>query len=269
MNYRELFNEIMHYGSFDRMPVIHWDVWPETRERWAKEGFPPDHTAYGFPGAVPAWMPLINFGGDEDSDSWLSTGSIDDDINIGLFPTFQKEIFEDTEEYRVFRAGDGVILRAWKHQSSIPQYIDFTLKDARGWDEYKKRLQPDPARIARDIDKRHGVELYEVDSDGDLTALAGRWLDAGVDMLFPLEVGTFGGDARELRKKYGKELRLFGNFDKRVLAENHEAIQAEIERLLPLMKEGGYIVMPDHLIPPDVTLGDYRWYLDQIRELRL
>jgi uroporphyrinogen-III decarboxylase len=87
-------------------------------------------------------------------------------------------------------------------------------------------------------------------------------------MLFPLEVGTFGGDARELRRKYGKKLRLFGNFDKRVLAKGRGAIQAEMERLLPLMEEGGYIVMPDHLIPPDVPLDDYRWYLDRIRELR-
>jgi uroporphyrinogen decarboxylase len=116
--------------------------------------------------------------------------------------------------------------------------------------------------------EEHGVGLYEVDSDGDITALAGHWLDAGVNMLFPLEVGTFGGDARELRKKYGTELRLFGNFDKRVLAKGREAIEAEIQRLLPLMGEGGYIVMPDHLIPPDVPLDDYRWYLDRIRELR-
>ena len=63
-------------------------------------------------------------------------------------------------------------------------------------------------------------------------------------------------------------IRLFGNFDKRVMARGRAAIQAEIERLLPLMEEGGFIVMPDHLIPPDVPLDDYRWYLDRVRELR-
>jgi uroporphyrinogen decarboxylase len=372
VNYRDLFHQIMHYGSFDRMPVIHWDVWPETRERWVKQGFPVDLRAYEFLGAVPSWMPLVSPVRDEDADPWMGTGSQADDINLGLFPTFEKEIFEETAEYRVFRAPDGVITKAWRSKSSIPLSLDYTLKDAGGWDEYKKRLQPDPARVAPDIDERlrakeafglplcfpaaslmgwvrnwMGVEnmsylmyddrdvyvdmvmtiadlvcwgidqilpkvkvdlahtwedicgstgplvspkifdecvapgytkirdklreyevgLYEVDSDGDLTALAGHWLDAGVNMLFPLEVGTFRGDARELRKRYGRELRLFGNFDKRALAQGREAIEAEIERLLPLMGEGGFIIMPDHLIPPDVDLADYRWYLDRIREL--
>lgn len=373
MNYGTLFCEIMHYGNFDQMPVVHWDVWPETRELWIKEGFPSDQGVFSFLEALPPWLPLVGFRRDEDADPWLGTGSSDDDVNLGLFPTFEKEVFEETEEYKVFRGPDGVIVKSWKHRSSIPQAIEYTLENARGWDEYKRRLQPDPARIAPDIGERlrwkaesgfplcfpaaslmgwirnwmgvenmsylmyddrdvysdmvmtiadlvcwgidqvlprvkvalahtwedicgstgplihprifdecvapgyrkirakleeHGVGLYEVDSDGDITALVGHWLDAGVNMLFPLEVGTFGGDARELRKKYGTELRLFGNFDKRVLAKGREAIEAEIQQLLPLMGEGGYIVMPDHLIPPDVPLDDYRWYLDRIRELR-
>jgi hypothetical protein len=28
---RELFNRIMHYEPVDRMPVLHWGGWPETR----------------------------------------------------------------------------------------------------------------------------------------------------------------------------------------------------------------------------------------------
>jgi uroporphyrinogen decarboxylase len=373
MSYGKLFGEIMHYRDLDRMPVIHWEVWPETRELWAEEGFPPGPGAYPFLEAVPCWVPLVSFQRDEDADPWLGTGSRDDDVNLGLFPTFEKEVYEETEAYKVFRGPDGVIVKAWKHRSSIPQTIDCTLKDASGWDEYKRRLQPNRERIAPDIDERfrqkaalelplcfpaaslmgwirnwmgvenmsylmyddrdvyadmvmtiadlvcwgidqvlpkvevalahtwedicgstgplihprvfdecvapgyrkirakleeHGVDLYEVDSDGDVTALAGHWLDAGVNMLFPVEVGTFGGDARKLRSEYGRDLRLFGNLDKRALAKGRPAIEAEIERLRPLMEEGGFILMPDHTIPPDVPLDDYRWYLDRIRELR-
>jgi hypothetical protein len=35
-----------------------------------------------------------------------------------------------------------------------------------------------------------------------------------------------------------------------------------------LMKDGGYMMMPDHLITPGVSLADYRWYLDRVRTLR-
>ena len=62
---------------------------------------------------------------------------------------------------------------------------------------------------------------------------------------------------------------MIGNFDKLTLETSRDAVAAELERLRPLMQEGGYIIMPDHLITPGVALDDYRWYLDQVRALRL
>lgn len=38
------------------------------------------------------------------------------------------------------------------------------------------------------------------------------------------------------------------------------AVLAEFERLGPLMKDGGYMMMPDNLIRPGVSLADYRAY---------
>jgi len=116
--------------------------------------------------------------------------------------------------------------------------------------------------------EEYGVKLYGIDTDGDVTALIGHWLDAGVNLQFPIQVSPFGGDAMKFRKMYGKELRVIGNFDKLALERGHDAIDAEIQRLLPLMKEGGFILMPDHLITPGVALEDYIWYLERIRNLR-
>jgi len=116
--------------------------------------------------------------------------------------------------------------------------------------------------------EEYGVDIYGLDTDGDVRALIGHWLDSGVNLQFPIEVGTFKGDAMEYRKMYGKDLRVIGNFDKLTLEKGHSAIEAEIQRLIPLMKEGGFIIMPDHLITPGTPLEDYRWYLERIRELR-
>ena len=56
--------------------------------------------------------------------------------------------------------------------------------------------------------------------------------------------------------------------DKLELEKGPAAIDAEIERRIPLMKDGGFIVMPDHLITPGTSLVDYKYYLSRIRELR-
>ena len=52
------------------------------------------------------------------------------------------------------------------------------------------------------------------------------------------------------------------------MVKGRPAIDAEIERRIPLMKEGGYIPLPDHLIIPGTPLEDYGYYLDRLRELR-
>ena len=134
MTTRALWQSIMHYGEFDRVPVIHWCGWPETRERWIAEGLPPDVNEHEYFGAVPMWAGV--------------------GVDLDLFPKFEEETLEDTDEYRIFRDAYGVVQQDWKHRSCIPHYTDFTLKTAAEWPEYKKRLQPDPRRVPEDLDKR-------------------------------------------------------------------------------------------------------------------
>ncbi len=71
-----------------------------------------------------------------------------------------------------------------------------------------------------------------------------------------------------MRRHYGRELRIFGGINKLVLEEGPEAIDAEIARRKPLMAEGGFVPLPDHLLTPDTSLDNTRYYLERIRELR-
>ncbi len=53
-------------------------------------------------------------------------------------------------------------------------------------------------------------------------------------------------------------------------ADNLRAIAAEareLERLAPLVEEGGFVPFCDHYIPADVTLDKYRFYLKKKREI--
>ena len=53
--------------------------------------------------------------------------------------------------------------------------------------------------------------------------------------------------------------------NKTVFSKDRAAIDAEIERLKPLVELGGYIPCPDHRIPPDAEWDNGRYYCDQLR----
>jgi hypothetical protein len=131
---------------------------------------------------------------------------------------------------------------------------------------FKKYLVPHYRRIS-DLLNKHDVDIIWVDCDGNIEKLVPLWFDAGINCMFPLEVGTWGADPVEFRRQYGKDLRLMGGFDKHILATTKEAIKAEVHRLTPLVEEGGYIGFCDHRVPPDVPLDNYLFYLETVRDV--
>lgn len=114
--------------------------------------------------------------------------------------------------------------------------------------------------------KSHGVRYFVMDTDGNPTLLLRLLLDAGVDTLWPIErAADF--HPLEIRKQFGKSLRLWGGVDKRALAQGKEAIRAHLRELIPLIEEGGYIPTVDHLIPPDVSWDNFQYYLEMKQAL--
>jgi uroporphyrinogen decarboxylase len=131
---------------------------------------------------------------------------------------------------------------------------------------FREVLVPQYQRITAALGS-YGVDVVMVDCDGDIQSLVPYWLEAGVNMMYPIEVGTWGGDPVAYREKYGRNLLIMGGVDKNILTRGPEAIDREIDRLTPLVEEGGYIPTPDHKVPPSVPLANYWYYLDRIREV--
>jgi len=103
-----------------------------------------------------------------------------------------------------------------------------------------------------------------VDTDGDLTEMV-PWLEeAGIEGVLPLERNA-GVDALALREKHPR-LKIIGHYDKLVMDKGEAAMRGEFERLLPLMKKGGFIPSVDHQTPPGVSLDQYREYLRLLEE---
>ncbi|MHC4916411.1 MAG: uroporphyrinogen decarboxylase family protein [Planctomycetota bacterium] len=103
-----------------------------------------------------------------------------------------------------------------------------------------------------------------VDSDGDITAAAPWFLDAGIQGILPLERQS-GLDIAALRVTH-PEIRLIGAYDKMVMNRGEAAMRAEFERLLPVAAQGGLAVACDHQTPPGVSLEDYKLYLRLFHE---
>jgi hypothetical protein len=69
-----------------------------------------------------------------------------------------------------------------------------------------------------------------------------------------------GVDVSRLRRNH-PDLRLVGGFDKMTMNRGVEAMRDEFERLLPVMRQGGFMPGCDHQTPPGVSLAQYRDYM--------
>ena len=114
--------------------------------------------------------------------------------------------------------------------------------------------------------KEHGVDLVSLDCDGVIDSLVPTWVENGVNIMFPMEVGTWNGNIGPMRERYGRELRGVGGMDKKVFAMDYAAVDREIERLRPLVELGGFIPCPDHRIPPDAKWENVQYYCEQMRK---
>lgn len=131
---------------------------------------------------------------------------------------------------------------------------------------YREFVFPCHKRFFDEFKKRNMPVIFH--SDGDIRPLIPHFIDAGVDMINPLE-SRAGMDVRELAPQYGDRLGFCGNIDVTVLATNDRAqIRAELEsKMKSAMNCSGYMYHSDHSIPPGVTLDTYRWLLDEVRRL--
>jgi len=131
---------------------------------------------------------------------------------------------------------------------------------------FRRVIQPAYTQVCG-LCREHGVDTIWVDTDGKLDQLIPPFLEAGVNCMYPFEVGTWGADPIEYRRRFGRRLLMAGGFDKRLLARGPEAIEPEIERLKPLVDEGGYLPFCDHYVPPDVSLESFLFYIGKAREI--
>jgi len=156
---------------------------------------------------------------------------------------------------------------------------DIKVEQATFWEDmcYKSGPLISPAMVKKfmiprykkitDLLHSYGVDVIYLDTDGNVEQLIPLWLEVGINFTWPLEVDA-GNDAVALRKKYGKNLILGGNINKRVFPKGKEAIREEVMSKVPfLLEQGGYFPSLDHEIPPYVTFENFCYFINLMREV--
>jgi hypothetical protein len=117
---------------------------------------------------------------------------------------------------------------------------------------------------ARQRDKTRTLH-FQVDTDGFSDPAIPLYGELGMDYLSPFEAAS-GCDVVRTGKEY-PELLIRGGFDKRILASGKDAIDREVDRVMPVMKKrGGYIPTCDHGVPEEVSFENYLHYRKRMAE---
>ncbi|MBN2046871.1 MAG: hypothetical protein JW750_03410 [Anaerolineaceae bacterium] len=129
---------------------------------------------------------------------------------------------------------------------------------------YRKYLKPFHQR-AIEWAHQKGIKAH-LHSCGDIRPFVPELVGIGLDALNPLEVKA-GMDPVALKKQFGDDLVLHGGINA-VLWDQPEKIKAEMETVVPVLKEnGGYIFSSDHSVPSSVSLEDFRHIIELAKQL--
>jgi len=123
MTSRERIKATIERTPMDRI-AMHDSPWASTVVRWREEGLPEDQS------------PAQYFG----FDTWVG-------MTADLSPRYPVGVVEETDEYTIQTSAWGETSRTWKHRASVPEFLDFVIKDRDSWAEAKERMDLSEDRV--------------------------------------------------------------------------------------------------------------------------
>ncbi len=116
--------------------------------------------------------------------------------------------------------------------------------------------------------RRHGVDTFVFLTYANARLLIPSILERGFNCLWACEVFIDAMDYRDIRREFGRDLRLIGGIDLDALRQGKDAIREEIEaKVPPLVASGGYVPLADGRVREDVAFEDYTYYRETLRSV--
>ena len=119
----------LHFERPERICQFEWGYWPETIQRWKREGMP----------------------GESPWDAVGITRYHRVPVQTRIFPPFEPEVLSETADTRVVRDANGVIQEVRKGATTLPRFLKHPVGSLRDFEALKERLDPhDPGRFPPD-----------------------------------------------------------------------------------------------------------------------
>jgi hypothetical protein len=119
-----------------------------------------------------------------------------------------------------------------------------------------------------DMLRAHDVPVICQWSAGQFDSLLPGMLAHGFNCTWPLEAMA-GTDGPTLRQRFGRQLLLGGNIAKEAVIAGPAAIDRQIDRLMPLIQQGGFLPALDDMASPDMPFAHYRYMIESLQSIRL
>jgi uroporphyrinogen decarboxylase len=119
---------------------------------------------------------------------------------------------------------------------------------------YRQMLQPAHKRLNRFIKERTEAKVY-LHSCGSIAAVLDDLIDAGIDVINPVQPRAKDMDSAKLKSRFGERVVFHGGVDEQYVLPSGtgELVQEEVkERITAFAPGGGYIFAPAHNIQDDV-----------------
>jgi len=129
---------------------------------------------------------------------------------------------------------------------------------------FRRFLLPVYQRITA-LFRARGIDITLVDTDGSVWDLIPLLLEGGATGLYPFEVRA-GMDVGAVRRAYPR-LQMLGGIDKTILMRGDAAISAELARIAPVIRSGGYVPALDHYVHPEVSWSAFCAYRRRLATL--
>jgi uroporphyrinogen decarboxylase len=121
---------------------------------------------------------------------------------------------------------------------------------------YRRLIQPCHRRIVQAIKARAPHVRVMLHSCGAVRAFIPDFVEAGFDILNPVQTSALGMVPAELKAEYGERMVFWGGIDvQQKMRGSVETVRQEVRRLIQEMgRGGGYVLAPAHNFGDDVPL---------------
>jgi uroporphyrinogen decarboxylase len=124
-------------------------------------------------------------------------------------------------------------------------------------DMFNEMIAPYAAERIR-YTKKYTSAFYEHHTCGSVYSLIPSLIKCGVDILNPIQPGTYMMEPERLKKDYGSQISFWGGIDTQELLPRGtpEEVEERVKQILSIMGNEGYILSPAHCIQQDVPAAN-------------